>query len=207
MFDNQAYVARGRAVVDHVGRVLPRGDRVTLLAVDGDVSQNIPGQLQKLPSDVTHLALSVGGNDALGCLPALDAPCRSVLEALSRLHDLQSQFASNYRSAVSAVARLGLPCVVCTIYDQVPGLTPPLRTALSLFNDVITREVMRLSWEALDLRDLLLDAKDYSAVSPIEPSDVGGRKIALVLNHWLQATEPSSSVRWGQAWNLQPHTV
>ena len=123
------------------------------------------------------------------------------------MHDLQSQFASNYRSAVSAVARLGLPCVVCTIYDQVPGLTPPLRTALSLFNDVITREVMRLSLEALDLRDLLLDAKDYSAVSPIEPSDVGGRKIALVLNHWLQATEPSSSVRWGQAWNLQPHTV
>ena len=35
VFDNQAYVARGRAVVDHLGRALPRGERVTLLAVDG----------------------------------------------------------------------------------------------------------------------------------------------------------------------------
>ncbi len=195
VFDNQAYVANDRAVVDHLGRVLPPSDSVTLLAVDGDVSQNIAGQLQKLPSDATHLALSVGGNDALGCLPALDAPCSSVLEALSRLNELQSQFSKSYRSAVSSVARLELPCVVCTIYDQVPGLTPPLRTALSLFNDVITWEVMRLRLETMDLRDLLLDAKDHSVVSPIEPSDVGGRKIALVLNHWLQATEPSRGTR------------
>ena len=124
VFDNHAYVAQGRAVVHHLGRMLPPDDRVSLLAVDGDVSQNIPGQLQKLPSDVTHLAMSVGGNDALGCLPALDASCGSVLEALSRLNELQRQFANSYRLAVSAVARLGLPCMVCTIYDRVPGLTP-----------------------------------------------------------------------------------
>ena len=69
---------------------------------------------------------------------------------------------------------------------------PPLTTALSLFNDVITRELIRLRWDVLDLRDLLVDAEDYSAVSPIEPSDGGGKKIALVLNLWLQASESSS---------------
>ena len=195
VFDNHAYVAQGGAVVHHLGRMLPPDDRVSLLAVDGDVSQNIPGQLQKLPSDVTHLAMSVGGNDALGCLPALDASCGSVLEALSRLNELQRQFTNSYRLAVSAVARLGLPCMVCTIYDRVPRLTPPLWTALSLFNDVITREVIRLRLDALDLRELLLDAQDYSVVSPIEPSDVGGRKIASALHHWLQTTESSNGTR------------
>lgn len=110
VFDNHAYVAQGRALSTiWAGCCHQRDDRVSLLAVDGDVSQNIPGQLQKLPSDVTHLAMSVGGNDALGCLPALDASCSSVLEALSRLNELQRQFANSYRLAVSAVARWDSP--------------------------------------------------------------------------------------------------
>lgn len=80
VFDNQAYVARGRAVVDHLRRTLPPSDRVTLLAMDGDGSQDIPYQLRRLPPDTTHLALSVGGNDVLGCLHAF----KEILQNFSR---------------------------------------------------------------------------------------------------------------------------
>lgn len=63
---------------------------------------------------VRHLVPSVGGNDALGCLSALQGARANVLEAL-------------------------------------------------------------------DLREHLTDASDYSVRSPIEPSDTGGRKIARAL--------------------------
>jgi len=184
IFDNQAYVLPGRAVIDQVRAGLAQGDRATLLAVDGDVTADIPRQMRNLPADATHLALSVGGNDALGCLPALQGPCTGMLQALDLLAQLQAPFRQGYRDALLTVAETGLPCLVCTIYDAVPGLTPGLRVALSVFNDVITREALRLDLPVLDLREHLTEASDYSVRSPIEPSDTGGRKIACELLDW-----------------------
>lgn len=77
------------------------------------------------------------------------------------------------------------PVLVCTIYDAVPGLTTTLKTALSVFNDVITPEAMRCDWTVVDLRELLCDSADYSAVSPIEPSEQGGQKLAQALAAWM----------------------
>lgn len=37
----------------------------------------------------------------------------------------------------------------------------------------------------LDLRDLLQGPEDYSTASPIEPSEMGGKKIAQALQSWL----------------------
>ena len=68
--------------------------------------------------------------------------------------------------------------MVCTIYDAVPGLSREARSALSLFNDVICREAMAARVAVVDLRALLQEADDYSAISPIEPSVKGGEKIA-----------------------------
>ncbi|MFN3730447.1 MAG: GDSL-type esterase/lipase family protein [Fimbriimonadaceae bacterium] len=184
VFDNQAYVATGRAVIDHVRAGLPGGAQATLLAVDGDVTTDVARQMRHLPADATHLALSVGGNDALGALPALQAPSSSVLQALDVLAALQSTFRHNYRDALLTLAEAGLPCVVCTVYDAVPGLTPALRTALSVYNDVITREALRLGLPVLDLREWLTEPTDYSSQSPIEPSDAGGYKIARALLDW-----------------------
>ena len=74
IFDNAAYVAGGPAVIDQVGGKLPAGWRATLLAVDGSMAGDVSAQIKRLPGDATHLALSVGGNDALGVLEQIHSP-------------------------------------------------------------------------------------------------------------------------------------
>jgi hypothetical protein len=64
------------------------------------------------------------------------------------------------------------------VYDAIPGLGRVEATGLCLFNDVILREAFRAGVPVLDLRLVCTDAADYSRSSPIEPSVVGGGKIA-----------------------------
>ncbi len=184
ILDNARYVAAGQSVSDHLRRTLPQGAAAHLLAVDGDTTRDIPAQLKRLPAGTTHLVLSVGGNDALGWLPTLDRPAQSVLEALGHLNHIQSDFRQDYERLLAEVAQLKLPTLVCTVYDAVPGLTPPLQTALSLFNDVVTRTAMRYPFDVLDLRTLLNEPGDFSAMSPIEPSEQAGRKLAASISQW-----------------------
>lgn len=71
---------------------------------------------------------------------------------------------------------------------DIPGLDRNLRTALSLFNDVILREAIRTQIPVIGLRQICTLPSDYSVISPIEPSSAGGMKIAkaiaaLLLNH------------------------
>ena len=192
IFDNAPYVDPGLAVSDHIQPLLANW-KVTLLAVDGDTTRDIAGQLEDLPEDVTHLALSIGGNDALQCVSSLQNPCNDLMEALAALGAIQSNFRSHYVKALQKVRALERPLVLCTIYDKVPGLAQEFKTALSLFNDVIVSEAARHQLPVLDLRHLCTDPEDYSALSPIEPSSRGGHKIATALARILNAWEASHS--------------
>jgi hypothetical protein len=49
-------------------------------------------QLLALPDGATHLVVSAGGNDALGFADLLEAPARSVAEALGLFADAQERF-------------------------------------------------------------------------------------------------------------------
>jgi GDSL-like Lipase/Acylhydrolase family len=180
IFDNAAYVAAAPAVIDQVRSALSIGWKSTLLAVDGNVALDVREQLNRVPSDATHLVMSVGGNDALGVLTQLHSPTPlPMMQALRLLADIQTKFASDYAAILKITLALKLPILCCTIYDQVPGLTQELRTALSTFNDVILRECARHHVSVLDLRSVCTDATDYSVISPIEPSNSGGQKIAF----------------------------
>ena len=99
---------------------------------------------------------------------------------------MQGDFHRAYRDMLWNVLLLQKPTVVCTIYDAVPGLSREERSALSLFNDVICREAMAAGVAVVDLRALLQEADDYSAISPIEPSVKGGEKIARALTTMLR---------------------
>lgn len=179
IFDNAAYVAGAPAVIDQVRSLLPTSWKASLLAVDGNVAADVIEQVKRIPLDATHLVMSVGGNDALSTLAKLHSPTPlSMMQALRELAEIQFRFARDYVDTLSLVCASGTPVLCCTIYDQVPGLMPELRTALSIFNDVILRECARFQVQVLDLRCVCTEATDYSVVSPIEPSESGGYKIA-----------------------------
>ena len=181
IFDNAAYVAGGPALIDQVRQSLPAGWQATLLAVDGDTTAEVPQQLKHLPSDATHLVLSVGGNDALACLPQIEGPASSVKQGLVTLHRIKTSFEVSYGTLIKTLLTLNKPLMVCTIYDAIPGLPPELITALSVFNDVILREAIQHGLPVLDLRMICTEPGDYSVVSPIEPSSQGGAKLASQL--------------------------
>jgi len=181
IFDNAIYVPGHPAVIDQVRAELPSGWRATQLAVDGNIAIDVVRQLERLPADATHLAVSTGGNDALIASGILAQPARSVSEVLHEMADIQTDFRREYRQMVAAVLACRLPTLVCTIYDAIPGLDRDAVAALMLFNDVILREAIAAGIPVLDLRLLCNEATDYSPHSPIEPSHLGGRKIAQAL--------------------------
>jgi hypothetical protein len=178
IFDNRAYVAGGPAVIDQVQKTVPAGWKASLLAVDGNTSVQVPDQLNRLPSDCTHLVLSAGGNDAIGCLDLMGTPASNLMGALGTLSKILVGFEQSYKALITELLSLNKPLMVCTIYDSVPGLVDPLKLALGLFNDVIIRNAVSRSVPILDLRMICTESGDYSTKSPIEPSSQGGNKIA-----------------------------
>ena len=74
IFDNATYAVGAPDVVRQVRQRLPQGSKATLAAVDGGKIGDVRRQLRRVPSDATHLVLSVGGNNALGSSDFLDAP-------------------------------------------------------------------------------------------------------------------------------------
>jgi hypothetical protein len=187
IFDNGVYTGGGPDVVSQVREFLPSGWEASLLAVDGATTDNIAGQVERLPAEATHLVLSVGGNNALteasrlGISFFADSRTSSAI-ALGSFAEISEGFERCYRSAVGACLRPGLPLGVCTIYN---GCFPDeayqrmASVALAVFNDVILRVAIEHGLPVIDLRLVCSSPDDYA--NPIEPSSVGGEKIARVI--------------------------
>lgn len=188
VIDNRAYVAGGPDVAQQVRMVSPQGWKVTSLAVDGAVSSSVLPQLDNLPNDATHLVISAGGNDALGESGLLDASAQSVAEVLLRLAEIQDRIRESYARMLDAAGRFKIPTAVCTVYD--PRFPDPVRrrlgaVALSIINDVITREAFSRQFSLIDLRVIFNADGDFA--NPIEPSVQGGMKLARGIQRFTSA--------------------
>lgn len=181
IFDNGRYVPGHPDVVAQLRQELAGQGTATLLAVDGHVTSDVSYQLRNLPTDASHLFVSVGGNDALRASGLLYEEARTVASGIDRLRVVLDQFRSQYTSMLDAVARSDKPTTLCTVYDSIPGLAPSAVTALGGFNEVILRCAFERGLPVIDLRLVCNESADYSASSPIEPSHLGGAKIARVI--------------------------
>jgi len=181
IFDNAPYVPGEPAVVDQVRAALPPGWQATLLAVDGHVTVDVQRQMERLPGDATHLIVSAGGNDALAVSWKLYEKTGNVAQGIEVLHEIGRSFRRHYQAMLKSVLSVGKPTALCTIYDGIPVLSKAERSALTQFNDVITREAFASGLPLIDLRLVCDDTRDYSSLSPIEPSVRGGAKIAAVV--------------------------
>jgi hypothetical protein len=179
IFDNAAYVNGGLDVVAHLRQQIPSGWKASLRAVDGSVVENVRQQTFDLPDDTTHLIVSAGGNNAILHADILQQKAASSAEVLNRLADVASTFEYHYREMLQAVLSLEKPTAVCTIYY--PRMAEPLVqkiavAALTIFNDVIIKQVFLAGVPLIDLRLVCNEDADYA--NEIEPSEAGGRKIA-----------------------------
>jgi hypothetical protein len=197
IFDNAAYTEGGPDVVTQLRDLLPRGWFATLSAVDGAVVSSLASQLARIPADATHLVVSAGGNDALGHIGLLEREARTVGEGLSLLAAAAEGFALEYREAVLLLRQRGLPLTLCTIYEGSfpdPAFQRVAAASVALFDDVILRVAAAASLPVIELRLVCRAAEDYA--NPIEPSSVGGAKIARAIVHALGlsgGTAPSTT--------------
>jgi len=182
IFDNKRYVGDGPDVIDQLKADLPPGWMASLNAVDGSTTLDFASQLERLPSDATHLVVSVGGNDALKHKDLLDEKADSVAEVLDKLGKIKGEFQANYRTMLDGLLAVKLPTALCTIYEaryRDPDTHRIAATGLSVFNDVITREVFARGLPLIDLRLIVTADEDYA--NDVEPSVKGGAKIARVI--------------------------
>jgi hypothetical protein len=196
IFDNGAYTGGGPDVIAQVRPLLPAGWSATCLALDGATAADVPGQVRRLPGDASHLVLSVGGNDALQQLGVFDVKVRTVAQALGALADIAAQFERGYRRAVAACLGPRLPLAICTIYRgwfPDPDFQRLASTALTVFNDAIITVAIEYRLAVIDLRAICAKAEDYA--NPIEPSSVGGEKMArAIVAHVTGAGGPAARV-------------
>ena len=179
IFDNKAYVGAEPDVISHLRTMIPPDWQATLRAVDGNVAEQVSGQLLRIPEDSTHLFISVGGNNAIMNADILSLPANSAAEIFDNLSNRVSDFEFHYSEMLKAVLTRNLPSAVCTIYY--PNFPDPFMqkiavTALSAFNDVIIRQAILSGIPFLDLRLICNEKEDYA--NEIEPSGQGGQKIA-----------------------------
>ena len=182
IFDNAAYTAGGPDVVTQLRGELPAGWTAALAAVDGSQAADVAAQLAGLRADATHLVLSVGGNDALMASGLLDEPVYSSADALRLIAASVREFEACYLAAVAACLARALPLVVCTIYNgNFPDADYRERVvvALTAFNDAIVRTACAHGLDVIDLRAVCDQPQDYA--NPIEPSSIGGAKIARAI--------------------------
>ena len=188
VFDNRAYTGGEPDVVTHLGEILPSHWKATLCAVDGSTTVDLKAQLQNVPPDATHVVISLGGNDALSNIDVLWQPVASTTEALGLFGERVSQFESSYGEAIDSALSLKRQTTICTIYNGNldPGEAPLARIALMMFNDVILRVAFEHGLSVIDLRLICDEIVDYA--NSIEPSGIGGRKIAEAIANSIGAS-------------------
>ena len=194
ILDNASYTEGGPAVITHVQEQIPKDWQATLLAVDGSTTEHVADKIREIPSNASHLLLSVGGNDALLRVEVLETPVNSSGEALILLSEVVREFEASYRKTLKECLSLNLPLVVCTIYHgnfPDPSYQRRVIVALALFNDVIIRVATENRLKVIDLRFVCTGPEDYA--NPIEPSASGGAKIAQAIVRAV--TEPQLAVR------------
>lgn len=182
IFDNAAYTDGGPDVVTQLRGLLPEGWRATLAAVDGAQAADVAGQVAGVDASATHLVLSVGGNDALMASGLLDEPVYSSADALRLIATTVREFEARYRDAVAACLARRLPLAVCTIYHgnfPDPDYRERAIIALTALNDAIVRTACAHGLDVIDLRAVCDLPQDYA--NPIEPSSIGGAKIARAI--------------------------
>ncbi len=194
IFDNKTYVgANGKDVITHLRENLQNHSQATLRADDGSLIENVSRQLLDTPMDTTHFVVSVGGNNAIMNADVLQMKAENSAQVFIELAERRDAFELQYKEMLRNIRSKNLPTAVCTIYF--PNFSEAIFqslavTALSVFNDVIIRQACTYGLPIIDLRLICNERSDYA--NEIEPSDKGGKKIAMKILEVVETHDFSS---------------
>ena len=188
IIDNGVYVGSEElSVLQHLQQRRP--DRIfEQRAVDGDTTADVlSNQLVDRHSGIG--VLSIGGNDLLQNMRLLATEDRvtpvGLFESLGAVAD---GFTDRYQSILSMLQG---PCLVMTIYNpsfqRDPAMAHLQRSCemvVGMFNDIIQRLTRQHDKDLLELRDIFVEESDYA--NPIEPSHIGGGKLADAIIEWVE---------------------
>ena len=192
IIDNGAYVRPGEAdVAKQLQALLPQL-AIIKRAVDGAVCADVLGSQTANLESTDRIILSAGGNDALQHIDLLDAATvTTAKQVLLRLAAIRADFRRTYASLLDRLVTIRAPVLVLTVYNPCfdgHGMDATYQQAaegaISLFDDVIQLEAHRRSFKVLELRTLFTSPADYA--NPIEPSALGGAKLAQAISAWVK---------------------
>ncbi len=189
IIDNGTYVRSNEPnVAQQVSSLLSDWDVISF-ATDGARCADIAIQLKRnpAPSDA-HILLTGGGNEAMDTIWVVeDDTDRTFPEVLGLLVNIKEQFRTQYREVMAELQKR--PALVSTIYNpkfdhlSTEPIKKPAVGLLTVYNDVIQEEAFAAGCSILELRRLFTHAAHFA--NPIEPSALGGAKIATATADWL----------------------
>lgn len=193
IIDNGAYVQAGEPDVAAQLRAISPRDTIVMRAVDGAVCADVLRSQSGELNSGDYVILSVGGNDALQHIDLLDQAFETKSrDVLVKLWDIRESLRSSYRALLHILARERRRVLALTVYNpcfegfgMVAEDQRAAESALSIVNDVIQQEARRKSVDVLEIRTLFDGKADYA--NPIEPSAIGGAKLAAAMRKWIES--------------------
>jgi len=183
-------------------------------AVDGDTMYNIEYNHLDTPEveEASHIIVSIGGNDLLHNISFLQTTSElsKVMGKDARIgkwgrrelnpsrnkvfeetyFEIIKPFTKQYETIVANLSSHRANLLLCTVYegdladsDEFSDVNNSSKTMVSLFNDIVYRTANKYSADVLELREIFVRSEDYA--NPIEPSHIGGGKLAKAIRKWV----------------------
>lgn len=197
IIDNKAYVEDDEcSVLEHLQN---QSDyNFVHFACDGDTTQDLINKKSnflgfKKPTDIV---LSIGGNDMLYNLSFLTTDKSTFRNEafIDVYNEIFQPLEVRYETIVKNFASQRANLLLCTVYEGDLGRSEEFKDVLdsskimvSSLNDIIYKTASRYNAEVLELRNIFTSSEDYA--NPIEPSHIGGEKLAKKIIEWVKVNE------------------
>ena len=114
IIDNKIYVEEGElSVNEHLQN--NSSSNFTMIAVDGDTTEEVlDNQLDILKEPVSHIVLSIGGNDLLQNLHLLQDETSGMKFALEKSSELIGEIQENYTKILEHLSQYDAKVLLCT---------------------------------------------------------------------------------------------
>ena len=183
-------------------------------AVDGHTMKDLlDNQLSNEGlNEATHIVMSIGGNDLLQNISFLQMTSKlsEVMDKDARIgkwgarelnpsrnkvfeetyFEIIKPMQQKYESIVANLSNYRAKLLLCTVYegdlvdsDEFSDVIYSSKTMLSIFNDLVYRTAQKYNGDVLELRNIFISSEDYA--NPIEPSHIGGEKLAKSIVEWV----------------------